>query len=79
MTARDYIAEAESCSDYLDDSQRINLGIGQQLRRIADALTAKPLDDGLVVNGCGACWKCVPDYPFMRVCADCGNKRCPHA
>ena len=29
--------------------------------------------------GCGACWACVPDYPGMRVCATCGNKRCPHA
>lgn len=29
--------------------------------------------------GCGACWTCVPDFPFMRVCATCGNKRCPHA
>lgn len=30
-------------------------------------------------DDCGACWACVRDYPFMRLCATCGNKRCPHA
>lgn len=30
-------------------------------------------------DNCGACWRCVPDYPYMRLCETCGNKRCPHA
>jgi hypothetical protein len=30
-------------------------------------------------ESCGACWRCVPDYPGMRLCPTCGNKRCPHA
>lgn len=38
MSARDYLAEAESCSEYMDDTQRVLLGIGQQLRRIADQM-----------------------------------------
>lgn len=25
---------------------------------------------------CSTCW---PDYPYFRVCPDCGNKRCPKA
>jgi hypothetical protein len=26
-----------------------------------------------------SCAKCSPDYAWFRVCAVCGNKRCPHA
>jgi hypothetical protein len=29
--------------------------------------------------GCGACWECEPGYQFMRLCSECGCKRCPHA
>jgi hypothetical protein len=32
-----------------------------------------------LARGCGACWACDPGFRFMRVCATCGNKRCPHA
>lgn len=38
---------------------------------------AGPLLTG--VRDCRACWRCVPEYPGMRVCSTCGNKRCPHA
>lgn len=31
------------------------------------------------VENCNACHACVPNYQFMRVCSECGNKRCPHA
>lgn len=30
-------------------------------------------------ENCGACRACVPNYRYMRVCSECGNKRCPHA
>ena len=33
----------------------------------------------LEARGCGACWTCEPNYQRLRVCATCGNKRCPHA
>lgn len=38
--SRDHLAGADSHSEYLDDTQLVLLGIGQQLRRIADALEA---------------------------------------
>ena len=25
------------------------------------------------------CWRCLPDYPVMLCCPECGNKRCPRA
>jgi hypothetical protein len=30
-------------------------------------------------RNCGACWQCVPEFPWMMLCTICGNKRCPHA
>lgn len=33
----------------------------------------------LTGDNCRACWCCVPDYPLMMLCPDCGNKRCPRA
>lgn len=31
------------------------------------------------LDHCDACWHCVPNYAYMRLCSICGNKRCPHA
>lgn len=45
----------------------------------ADGLDAASLVKALEARDCGACWTCVPDYPYMRLCSECGNKRCPHA
>ena len=48
MTARDYLAEAENALEraeldqYEDVQTRALLGIGQQLRRIADTFTPDP-------------------------------------
>lgn len=54
----------------------------EQLAAFAEAM--KPF--GIVVaspapplTGCGACRKCEPGFQGMRVCSECGNKRCPHA
>lgn len=46
---------------------------------MSDNLDGPSLLAALDERGCGACWRCVPNYQFMRLCPLCGNKRCPHA
>lgn len=48
--------------------------------RVAEIQAA--IDEAYPPTGCG-CWKCIEGRGeriwFMVLCAECGNKRCPHA
>jgi hypothetical protein len=53
--------------------------------RVLDTDGGPPITEGQdcevvpAPESCGKCWRCDPNYRFMRLCPTCGNKRCPHA
>jgi hypothetical protein len=59
----------------------VSLNPGDRLVKdpTSDSMSAAGLIRAMKASYCGACWRCVPGYMFMRVCSLCGNKRCPHA
>lgn len=51
---------------------------GRLIEKATDGAAGNILDTSDIADKC-TCSNCWPDYPYFRVCPDCGNKRCPKA
>jgi hypothetical protein len=52
--------------------------IARSVVLLQDGVAAGAVIDVLRTGNDCNCAGCLPEYPFMRICRMCGDKRCPH-